>query len=988
VNYNKTGFLLAILLLLGNFLNVAASDHILLIAEREKLSYDNSSPLLSFFEDSTAVRRFHQVIPGKEITQVKSLNPGDVLLLNLFPEREYSAVIDDITSNTAGSKTIRARISDYDSSYLILTTTRGRSSAEIRLPELNEFYRLISDPLTDVHFLLDIDVNRRPVLEESPVIIPPALTSQERDEQDRIRISRDRSRPDQVVEVDIMVTYTPSALNWANSSGGGIDNVIANAMASGQLVLDNSNALISLNLVHSVMVDYVESGVGSIDLRRITASPFFNPWGSSYDGYDIPGYMEEVHTLREIYGADFVVLLVNNTNVGGVAWLLSDINGRPNYAFSLTKIQQAAGSSYTFIHEIGHNMGLHHHAQQNYQPGPTLWANWPGNNWSAGWRWTGTNNSRFCTVMSYTGGSYYDDGLTHSRVPLFSNPAIIYQGVAAGDAALADNSRTLREMRDVYAAYRPTSDLSPLAGIYSIDQNGLGDYSSLTDALGDLQIRGLGGSVIYEVQPGIYAEQLSIPEIQGSSPVRTVTFRGAGEDPSETIITYTPMQSQARHVVRLEGARHLRFENLKLEATADSEYGWVFLIMNDSQDIEITGCFISTVTATTSSNYAGIIVSGEMESTHVGASNVHTLVIENNLIEGGQRSISLRGSNAANSIAGIRIAGNTLLDSYFYGIYAYHSTAPLILNNCIQLSSDEFSTPNSYGICLFYAFDDFEIAYNKIQQAGQHGIYVNYGSNDGTSPSLIYNNMIGGGFRNNTTSASGIHITRSSNISVYFNSINMDAEQGRGINVIRDTSGLSVLNNSFAFTGSGEGYAAYYYSPAFLIAHDHNNYFAEFSSSIVYYGADISTLPELRTINIPPGNDQNSRTGDPQYIGNTDLYIQGDQLMNGGIPVDGIADDIDGELRDLINPCIGAHELPGLITELDSPVVTIAIANETVYLSWQPVENANSYLIYAREDQSDNDWGEPVERVSIPEYSEPVTGKRFFKVTASTEIIP
>jgi hypothetical protein len=191
-----------------------------------------------------------------------------------------------------------------------------------------------------------------------------------------------------------------------------------------------------MTLVHSSEISYTESGDSGDDLERLT--------------YTSDGYLDDVHTWRNQYGADLVVLFTYVNDVGGIAWLLNTTSGEPEYGFSITRVQQASWT-YTTIHEMGHNMGCHHHKEQNTQPGPGLFS------YSAGWRWIGTDNGKYCSVMTYESGQYFADGQTHTRVGYFSNPDIVYQGVATGDAADGDNARTIREVKDVVSTYRSIS---------------------------------------------------------------------------------------------------------------------------------------------------------------------------------------------------------------------------------------------------------------------------------------------------------------------------------------------------------------------------------------------------------------------------------------------------------------------------------------------------------------------------------------------------
>ncbi|MBW6516057.1 MAG: hypothetical protein K0B81_05505 [Candidatus Cloacimonetes bacterium] len=72
-------------------------------------------------------------------------------------------------------------------------------------------------------------------------------------------------------------------------------------------------------------------------------------------------------------------------------------------------------------------------------------------------------------------------------------------------------------------------------------------------------------------------------------------------------------------------------------------------------------------------------------------------------------------------------------------------------------------------------------------------------------------------------------------------------------------------------------------------------------------------------------------------------------------------------------------------TVLAAPVVSVEIVGNNVILSWLPVENANSYKVYATIDISLDDWGEPIATTNELLFSESLSDMRFYRVIATTE---
>lgn len=423
----------------------------------ESSEYDVSvaDPLL--FDESCAILRYRYVDLTEGITTGSDIEPGDTIILNLFDDSEYRASIDRVHVNINGTIAVRGRIENLEYGSFIVSTTDGISLATVDLPETDTCFTITNDAESGRHILMEIDRHGQDILQNILPVLPPPETYGEIAEQKRLAqsIAAAGYGEDDHASIGMMIVYTPAAAAWA-SSRGGIHNVVSQAIERAQLTFENSQIIASANLVHSGQVDYVESGSSYIDLYRLTTSPNHKPWGDEHEGHKISGYMDEVHIWRDAFGADLVALFAEVNDVGGLGFLLTSPGGRPQYGFSLTRVQQAA-TSYTHIHETGHNMGAHHHREQLDSPGPGMFS------YSAGWRWTGNDNGRYCSVMTYESGQYFADGNRHTAVGYFSNPDVNHAGVPTGHREQADNARTLREVKHVIASYRTASDTVPEA---------------------------------------------------------------------------------------------------------------------------------------------------------------------------------------------------------------------------------------------------------------------------------------------------------------------------------------------------------------------------------------------------------------------------------------------------------------------------------------------------------------------------------------------
>ncbi len=220
--------------------------------------------------------------------------------------------------------------------------------------------------------------------------------------------------------VDILVVYTPAARAYAGGTNGMLA-AINSHVALANTCYANSDVAVTLRLAAAAEVNYVETGSFNTDLVRLQ------------NGAD--GYIDEVATLRDAYGAD-LVCLVRRDAAAGVAGLAYVGNATPSfapYAYSVVADVWAAGNL-AFPHELGHNFGSYHDRANS--SGAT-------HPYAYGWRFYGNDARQYITVMAYQPGS---------RIPYFSNPSILYQGQPTGVAYPAANAADNALLHDTNAA--------------------------------------------------------------------------------------------------------------------------------------------------------------------------------------------------------------------------------------------------------------------------------------------------------------------------------------------------------------------------------------------------------------------------------------------------------------------------------------------------------------------------------------------------------
>ena len=359
-----------------------------------------------------AVARWRAVGVREGLLEDLAGTGGGVVTLNLFGDFEPVATFEESRPDGLDGQVLTGRILGDPLSSVIFVWRPGAVAASVRTGA--ELYRVGSTPDGE-HYAARInesafprcgtggDQHVRSAHPGEPLGVPEGADAGE--------------------TADVLVMYSPQARSGAGGTNA-IKNLITIAVNETNQGYANSDVQMRIRLVHTQETAQSETSDFSTMLSR---------YKSTGDGW-----YDEVHGLRNTYGADLCCIIVNSTQYCGIAYLMGYPSaGFASSAFSVVSRTCATGY-YSFGHELGHNMGCHHDRQN---AGGT-----PAYAYSYGWR---TTNSAWRTIMAYSPGT---------RIKYFSTPYKSYGGYPLGVAHPASNSahnaRGLDEAAPTVAAWR------------------------------------------------------------------------------------------------------------------------------------------------------------------------------------------------------------------------------------------------------------------------------------------------------------------------------------------------------------------------------------------------------------------------------------------------------------------------------------------------------------------------------------------------------
>ncbi len=228
----------------------------------------------------------------------------------------------------------------------------------------------------------------------------------------------------QETKIRVLFLYTDGAVQTSpfNGDAAALKREIEQAVANTNMAFDKSGIQGPLRVE--------AAAIEKIDRQRFgpAQAPSFS------DDLENITRSDAVKSLRDGYEADVVSLIrEEGGRVWGIAWELQKLS--PEYADRAFNVVfcKVVKSHMVFAHELGHNLGAAHNAENVDAAG--LYKD------SIAWH-VATNGQRLGTIMSYLG----------RRTFHYSNPAVDFEdaaGVKTGRDGVANNARAINDSKNL-----------------------------------------------------------------------------------------------------------------------------------------------------------------------------------------------------------------------------------------------------------------------------------------------------------------------------------------------------------------------------------------------------------------------------------------------------------------------------------------------------------------------------------------------------------
>lgn len=397
--------------------------------------------------------------------------------LNLFPDASYTGIVTSMERDRWATYWI-GRLKEVDG-YFYLVVAGDAFLAHVASP-LGVYE--VSWTGGDLYQVVLVDQSKFVDEDASIQYDPPGEVLTE----EQLNPAPD-SAADSAARIDVMVAYTEAARAAAGSTNA-MKARIALAIKQTNTSYSSSGVTTRLRLVHVEEVTYTETGNLATALNRLK-----NPTDGSLDN---------VHALRNAYGADMVALVVRNG--GSECGRAAAIRANASTAFQVT-VFNCMTSNYSLAHEFGHLQGARHDMYVDNKLTPFSYGH--------GYVHLGiTSADRWRTIMGEN-DQCAAAGYSCTRLQYWSNPSKYHNGAAMGNdnaknyLVLKNTARTVANFRKQVIADNFNSTFngssagwSAVSGAWSIYKAAQYRSAGLADSFASAKHGGIYGDLVYEVR--------------------------------------------------------------------------------------------------------------------------------------------------------------------------------------------------------------------------------------------------------------------------------------------------------------------------------------------------------------------------------------------------------------------------------------------------------------------------------------------------------
>lgn len=340
------------------------------------------------------------------------LAPSDAFLLDLG-QGPLAARVERVERRSERSFSVFASLADDPHARIIVTSVNGAVAGIIRTPLAKTQLQIRTRP-DGSHIAVPFESRdfdecrtesggrRFPTPDAEPLEPVPAEAPADGAGDAARGMNECAAQP--TIVFDVLTVYT----TVARTEAGGTDQMMAEA----QLAIDTTNQAYADSFIgaRARLVFAYETGYGETLDMEIDRDNLTDP---------ADGLIDNAHGFRDLYGADFVVLIVGEVGQDGCGIAYCLPSGAAE-GFCVVKLS-CASSNWSFPHELGHLQGCAHNRED-------AGSGCNEHCYSYGHRFTGDDGVGYRTIMSYN-----NDAGDFERIGIFSNPNVFWQGAPCGE---------------------------------------------------------------------------------------------------------------------------------------------------------------------------------------------------------------------------------------------------------------------------------------------------------------------------------------------------------------------------------------------------------------------------------------------------------------------------------------------------------------------------------------------------------------------------